>query len=114
MNAPTATRPARWEDFRSTVLPLFRRANAEEIEVRARLLLIRDLAIGAMSYSSEEAYHLLKAISEMAGRFALADIDLPSLREMRRILILTSANANAMQVLLNDIHHAEEARDARG
>lgn len=120
MNAPVKARIS-WEDFRSTVWPLFRNAPAEEIEMRARLLLIRDLSLGALGYASEEAWHLLKAISEMAGRYALEPITLDQLKEMRRVLVMASAAANSMQVLMNDIHHQsppaatdQEAEGARG
>lgn len=119
MNAPAAT--IRWEDFRPTALAIFPAATNEELEVRARLLLIRDLSLGALGYASEEAWHLLKAISEMAGRYALEPITLDQLREMRRVLVMASAAANSMQVLMNDIHHHgapaatdQEAEGARG
>lgn len=113
MNAPAAQAP-KWQDFRSTVAPVFPRASAEELELRARLLLIRDLGVRALSYASEEAYALLSAIVEMSGRYALAPISVDQLREMRRILVMASANANSMQVLVNDIHHRwAEAKDAR-
>lgn len=115
MNAPASFRQPTWQDFRSTVLPLFRRAGNDEIELRARLLLIRDRVIVAMGYSTAEAYHLLRAISEMAGRYALEDgLTIAQLTELRRILILASTSASSMQVLMNDIHHAAEAENARG
>lgn len=105
----------RWQDFRTTVLPIFPRAQGEELEMRSRLLLIRDLALRALGYATEEAYPLLHAVSEMAGRYALTPVTLPQLREMRRILVMTSAAANSMQVLTNEIHRAwAEASDARG
>ena len=113
MNAQTSVR-ASWENFRTTVWSIFPKATGEELELRARLLLIRDLAIQAMGYSSEEAYHLLRAVAEMAGRYALADVSLAQLKEMRRILVLTSSNANSMQVLINDINHQSEGQNARG
>jgi hypothetical protein len=110
----TEMRPARWQDFTTTVRPLFPRASAEEIEVRARLLLIRDLSICAMAHSQAEAYYMLKAVTEMAGRFALDDLTLDQLKEARRILILTTTNASAMQVLMNEIHYGAGEENARG
>jgi len=104
MNAPSF-KPPRWQEYRSTVQPIFRRATNEEIELRARLLLLRDTALNAMTYSNEEAYGLLHAVYEMAGRYALLDLTIEQLREMRRILIMATTNASAMQVLANDIHN---------
>lgn len=104
-----------WQNFRTTVLPIFPRATGEELELRSRLLLIRDLAIRALGYASEEAYPLLQAISQMAGKYALAEISVDQLREMRRILVMSSAAANSMQVLINGIHHSwAEGKNARG
>lgn len=115
MNAPTNIPRARWQDHRTTVLPIFPRATDEELEMRSRLLLIRDLAIQALSYSGDEAFYLLRAIAEMANRYALADITLAQLTEMRRILVMASAAANSMQVLVNDIHHSRaEGSDDSG
>lgn len=115
MNAPPAFRAPKWQDFRSTVLPIFPRASDEELETRARLLLIRDMALQALGWANEEAYHLLRAVSEMAGKYALADMTLDQLVELRRILVLTTANASAMQVLMNSIYYPSmEGTDARG
>lgn len=113
MTAQSPITNPRWQDFRTTVLPLFPRATDEEIEVRSRLLLIRDMAFRAMSYSTEEAYYLLHAIYGMASRYALLAVTLDQLKELRRILIIATANASAMQVLMNEIHYPG-GTDARG
>lgn len=105
MNAPALDGlSARWQDRRPLVLATFPDASSEEAELRARLLLIRDGAQLAMANSCDEALYLLHATSAFAHQYALSALTIAQLKEMRRLLMLATTTAGAMQVLMNEIH----------
>lgn len=113
MNAPAAFKAPTWQDHRPRVRAMFPAASDEELEIRARLLHLRDLAQDAMPRSYEEAHYLLNAAQRMAGRYALEPLTPDQLREMRRILVMATTTASSMQVLMNGIH-AEGGKNGRG
>lgn len=101
---------ARWQDRRPLVIATFPDASNVEAELRARLLLIRDSAQLAMTNASEEALVLLHAASTFAHQYALSALTVAQLKEMRRVLMLATTTAGAMQVLMNEIHGGGDAR----
>lgn len=116
MNAPATFKPATWQDHRPKVRAVFPAAADEEIELRSRLLHLRDLAMGAMPRSYEESHYLLNAVQRMANRYALEPLDHGQLKELRRILVMATTAASSMQVLMNEINAepAAEGQHGRG
>ena len=114
MNAPATFKAPQWQDHRPTVRAHFPAASDEEVELRSRLLHLRDLAMGAMPRSYEESHYLLNAVQRMANRYALEPLGPGHLKDMRRILVMATTTASSMQVLMNEINAGPAAEGQHG
>jgi len=113
MNAPATIHHPKRDDYYPVVRAFLPSARGEELDTRASLLLIRDRAIAALSYSEDEAAELLEFVHRQAVKYAFASMPLETLKELRRLLLNTTAAASGFQVLFC-APEQPEAQNARG
>ena len=86
MNTVTAIVPAH-KAYESNVVMFLPGCEGEELDLRARLLLMRDRAMATKPIASEEGYALLDLIERTASRDAFRSMPIEELRTIRYILV---------------------------
>lgn len=83
MNAPAAMRR---QDYEPTVRALMPASEGEEMEIRCSLLLMRDCALSAKRYCSEDAWPVMDHIERLAADYAFRSVPIDKYREFREAL----------------------------
>lgn len=98
----TTIRPPRREDYEPIVkahMPC-RVFEGEELMLRSSLLLMRDRAMATKQVASESGWALLDIVEREASVAALhRDIDIPSLREFRRLCLACVMAASGFDLI---------------
>jgi hypothetical protein len=85
---PGVSRAPQRSDYEPIVRGMRPFVGEEELTLRASLLLMRDRAMSTKSNASEYAWALLDVVERVAADHAMNHkVDVPSLREMRRICL---------------------------
>lgn len=99
MNAPAAaTYPSR-EDYVPAVRAFCPAAEGEELELRASLLLMRDMSMSTKPRCSEEGWQILDLVERTASRDAFRSMSIAELAEIRRLLIRLVSTASGFDAL---------------
>lgn len=91
--------PPRRQDYEPTVRAFLPSAQGEELELRSRLLLMRDRAMATKPISSEYGWLALDLVERMARDFAFRPMKADELAEIRRISVNLVAAASSLDAL---------------
>lgn len=85
--------------YRPTVEAFLPGCAGEELELRCSLLLLRDNATVIKGSIAGEAWPLLDHVERLASEYALSSMKLDSLRQLRRAVVMITAQANTLDAL---------------
>lgn len=89
----------RRQDYEPMVRAFLPSAEGEELELRSRLLLMRDRAMATKPIACDQAWHLLDLVERTASAEAFRPMKAEDLAEVRRILVMCVAAASSFDTL---------------
>jgi hypothetical protein len=86
-----------WQRYLPAVDVLVPCLSDEQREMRARLMLARDMALGRMREASADSWQIWNSIHDIASRWAFTAATLDQLETVRRALVRCAMQANALE-----------------
>lgn len=99
MNVVTSPTYPKREDYEPVIRNFMPGVEADELELRASLLLMRDRAISTKPIACEEAWQILDLVERTASRDAFRPMSNEELAEIKRLLIRLVSTASGFDSL---------------